>query len=200
MFSSFLLPLLLASALATPPISSPTSRPYSVATAVATARVGQAQGKYVFCYTQPVAAYDVAFTYQATYTPSQSMTLNTIIAGELTSALTEAGAQLKAFDAILIQPGARDVAIKFRDDVPQDQRALATVPRQEGKELYLFCEPLATYDVVKTEGISWYNHAFGGAYYSFARVEENLLKTAKKSENVDAILFGETATYVRFKK
>jgi hypothetical protein len=172
----------------------------AAATPTATARVNQAQGKYVFCYTQPVAPYDVAFSYQARLDPTESMTLNTVIASELTAALTESGAQLKPFDAILIQPGSRDLAIKFKDNVPQADRALATVQKVQGKPIYLFCEPLADYDVVKTEGISWYNHAFGGAYYTIGHVEENLLKTARKNERIQAIIFGETATYISFKK
>jgi len=167
---------------------------------LATARVSQAQGKYVFCYSQPVAPYDVAFSFATTLQPSESMTLNTVVGQCLTSALVEAGAQLKPFDAILIQAGQRDLAIKFRDGVPNEQRALATAPRNQGKLIFMFSEPVADYEVVKTEGVSWYNHAFGGAYYTMGHVQENLLKTAKKNERIEAVLIGETATFISFKK
>ena len=164
------------------------------------ARVSMAQGKYVFCYAQPLAAYEVAFTFTTQLQPSERMTLNTVIGQCLTAALTEAGAQLKPFDAILIQPGQRDLAIKFRDAVPEPQRALATVSRNQGKLLYLFSEPLADYEVLKTEGVSWYNHAFGGAFYTLGHVQENALKTAKKNPAIEAIIIGETATYIHLKK
>lgn len=166
----------------------------------ATARAGMAQGKYVFYYSQPVAAYDVVFSFSASYTPSQSMTLNTLVGAEVTGALTEAGAQLKAFDAIIVNAGARDVAIKFRDTVPAADRALATVPRNEGKLMFVYCEPVNDYQVSGTERISWYNHAFGGQYYTLGKVEENLLRTAKKTPGVEGVIVGETATYIYFKK
>jgi hypothetical protein len=167
---------------------------------LATARVSQAQGKYVFCYSQPVAPYDVAFSFATTLQPSEKMTLSTVIGQCLTSAMVEAGSQLKPFDAILIQAGQRDLANKFRDGVSPEQRALATAPRNEGKYVFMFCEPVADYEVVKTEGVSWYNHAFGGAFYTMGHVQENLLKTAKKNERIEAVLIGETATFISFKK
>lgn len=163
------------------------------------AKTRQVQGKYVFCHTQPVAPYDVAFSFASSYAPNEQMTLNDVVSGCLTGALTEAGAQLKPFDAIVLQPGARDIAIKFKDSVPPADRALATVPKQQGKYVFTYCEPVADYQVVKTEKVAWYNHAFGGAYYSIATVEANLLKTAQKRDAVQAIIFVETATYITFK-
>jgi len=132
--------------------------------------------------------------------PSERMTLNTIIDAGVQAAVYESGLQQRPFDAIIIQAGSRDQAIKFRDNVPQADRALATVSKNQGKLVFLFCEPVTDYTVVKTEGISWYNHAFGGAFYTFAKVQENLLKTAKKDDRIEAILFGETASYISFKK
>ena len=173
------------------------ARPVSAASALGQTR--QMQGKYVFCYTQPVAPYDVAFSFASTYTPHERMTLNDVASGCMAGALTEAGAQLKAFDAIIIQPGARDIAIKFKDTVPAAERGLATVPKQQGKYLFLYCEPVTEYQVVKTEKIAWYNKAFGGAYYPIATVEANLLKTAQKQAAVQAIIFTETASYIAFK-
>ena len=127
------------------------------------------------------------------------MTLNDVVSGCLAGALTEAGAQLKPFDAIVLQPGARDIAIKFKDSVSPADRALATVSKQQGQYLFVYCEPLADYQVVKTEKVAWYNHAFGGAYYSIPTVEANLLKTAQKRKEVQAIIFAETASYITFK-
>lgn len=186
---------LLATLLALGP---PTGAAPAVSPPLDLAKVRQVQGKYVFCYTQPVAPYDVAFSFTSTYSPSEKMTLNDVVSGCLTGALTEAGAQLKAFDAIILQPGARDIAIKFKDAVPPAERALATVARQQGQYLFVYCEPVADYHVVKTEKVAWYNHAFGGAYYSIPTVEANLLKTAQKQAAVQAIIFTETAAYITF--
>jgi len=170
------------------------------AEALTTARATQAQGKYIFCYSTPTAPYDVAFSFSWPLQPSQNMTLSTVMGQCVTAALVEAGSQLKPFDAVIIQAGQRDLAIKFRDGVPPEQRALATAPRQQGKLVFMFCEPVADYEVVKTEGVSWYNHAFGGDYYTMGHVQENLLKTAKKNERIEAVLIGETATFISFKK
>jgi hypothetical protein len=189
---SFLLAALLASGPPTTPLQSAPTSPDL-------AKTRQVQGKYVFCYTQPVAPYDVAFSFASTYAPSEKMTVNDVVSGCLTGALTEAGAQLKPFDAIILQPGARDIAIKFKDTVAPADRALATVPKQQGKYLFVYCEPVAEYQVVKTEKVAWYNHAFGGAYYSIPTVEANLLKTAQKQATVQAIILTETASYVTFK-
>jgi hypothetical protein len=111
----------------------------------------------------------------------------------------EAGAQLKPFDAIILQPGSRDIAIKFKDNVPQADRALATVNREAGKYLFEFCEPVTDYQVIKTERPGWYNKMFGGAYYTLTQVESNLGKTAQKNPAIQAIVFNETASYVSFK-
>lgn len=188
----FLLPALLATWL-------PAATVQSAPPSLDLAKVRQVQGKYVFCYSQPVAPYDVAFSFTSTYTPSEQMTLNDVVSGCLSGALTEAGAQLKPFDAIVLQPGARDIAIKFKDSVPAAERALATVPKQQGKYVFVYCEPVADYQVVKTEKVAWYNRAFGGAYYSIPTVEAKLLKTAQKDEAVQAIIFTETAAYIAFK-
>lgn len=147
------------------------------------------QGKYVFFYNQPIAAYDVAFSFQSTYSPNEKMTINDVITGCMTGALTEAGAQLKPFDAIIIQPGARDVAIKFKDSVAPSDRALLTAQKVNGKYLFSYCEPVTDYNVIKTERVAWFNFMFGGAYYSTSQVEANLLKTAQKIPASEAILF-----------
>ena len=190
--------LLLQSAAQTAPTPLAQAGTTPLQSAHLSARVGTNQGKYVFYNNQPTSAYDVVFTFASTYKPSESMTLNTTISGCLAGALMESGAQLKAFDAVIIQAGTRDVAIKFRADVPPEQRPLATVTKQAGFPIFIFCEPVSDYQVVKTEGVSWYNHAFGGAFYSFSHVQENLVKTAAKTKKTQAIIFGETASYISF--
>lgn len=163
------------------------------------ARVRMAQGKYVFYYNQPVAAYDVAFSFTSTYRPSEKMTLNDLVSGGMAGALTEAGAQLKPFDAIIVQAGQRDIAIKFKDTVSATDRALATVRREGGLYLFEYCEPVTDYKVLKTEKVAWFNKVFGGTYYTLTQVEGNLLKTAQKNDAVQAVVFNETASFVAFK-
>ena len=83
--------------------------------------------------------------------------------------------------------------------MPAAERGLATVPKQQGKYLFLYCEPVAECQVVKTEKIAWYKKAFGGDYYPIATVEANLLKTAQKQATVQAVIFTEAASYIAFK-
>jgi hypothetical protein len=164
-----------------------------------TGKVRMIQGKYVFFHNQPVAPYDVAFSFASIYTPSEQMNINTIISSAMTAALTEAGAQLKPFDGIIIQPGARDIAIKFKDTVSQTDKPLATVLRQGGVYLFEYCDPIKDYKVLKTEKVAWYNFMFGGAFYTLAQVEANLVKSAQKKSETQAVIFNETASYVSYK-
>jgi hypothetical protein len=191
---SFLLPALLGALL----LQSPTQ---TAPRALDTGKVRQVRGKYVFFHNQPLAAYDVAFSFTSSYTPSEKMTINDVVNGELAGAVAEAGEQLKPFDAIIIQAGStRDVAIKFKESAPAADRPLATVNREAGKYLFVYCDPTTDYDVLKSEKVAWFNKIFGGAYYSTAQVEVNLTKAAQKNPAVQGIIFGETAAYISFKK
>lgn len=91
-----MLRFLLAALLTTGPPAVPVQ---AAPTPLDLANTRQVQGKYVFCYSQPVAPYEVTFSFPSTYPPSEKMTINDVVSGCLTGALTEVGAQLKAFDA-----------------------------------------------------------------------------------------------------
>lgn len=154
------------------------------------AKVNKVQGKYVFYFNEPANEYDVVFSFKTDALP-QCVTMEGIVDATLKAGLYEAGAQSRQFDAILISANERDVAIKFKDG--SKDNSLANIKKREGKSYYVYCEPIAKYQVVEKIKVLRANQ-FNGQCRNTNTMIEEILKDAFKSERkgkaFDAIIVG----------
>jgi hypothetical protein len=142
------------------------------------AKVNKLQGKYVFYFNEPAREYDVVFSFKSDPI-STCPTLDGLIEISMKSAMLEAGAQGRQFDAIIIGTAERDMAIKFKD--PALDNSVATVKRNNGKYYYIFCEPSGEYSVV--EKIKAFRaNQITGQCLSTTQLVEKVMKDALKSE------------------
>lgn len=154
------------------------------------ARVNKAQGKYVFYYNEPVAKYEVVFSFK-TDAVNGCLTISGLVDAMLKAALYEAGVQSKQFDAIIVGAGERDLAIKFLES--NADNSLATPQRNNGKYFYVFSEPAKEYQVVEKLKVFRANQMTGGCRSVSAMVDEivkDALKGEKKGKTFSAIIIG----------
>lgn len=159
-------------------------------------RVTQLSGKYVFYFSIPTAAYDEAFTFTTPAMPACG-TVTERANAVLNAALLEAGAQQKPFDAVLVQPGSRDVAIRFKSDVPAEQRAVGRMPRYNGALIFLLAEPLASYKPLNSAAkVTWYDGIVTGNCLATSNVIERQVKKSKSAPGI--IISDKTSQAIKF--
>ncbi len=110
------------------------------------ARVNKVMNKYVFWYNEPVQPYETVFTFQSSYNATPCPVLSNIISQVMDCAIKESGMQSRFFDAIIIEAGARDVAIKFKSDTTDN--AVARIKKTNGMYAFIYSEPISSYDFV----------------------------------------------------
>ncbi|KAB2913924.1 MAG: hypothetical protein F9K23_15765 [Bacteroidetes bacterium] len=167
------------------------------------ATVKKVSGKYVFYYNEPVQPYETVFTFTTTY-PALKKGHCYTIAGTadllMRSAMTEAGAQAKQFDAIIITHGQRDLAVKFKTDTIINN--LAVVEKTQSKSVFTFCEPVKQYDVVESIKVRRGDPITGECRQQHKIVEMTLKdaeKSAKKGKSYDAIIQSDNENHLSIK-
>ena len=155
------------------------------------ARVGKINNKFAFFWNEPINDYEVAFTFENIIPNYNCSSPRQILDHSLNNANKEAANQNKLFDGIIIAPSTkRDLAIVFKDKT-QDN-AIARVNRNEGKFLFIECEPLTDYDVVGKYNVSGVGRAaLTGNCPTLQRKIDNLIKKGTKAKlEFDAVIFG----------
>ena len=183
--------LLAASLLFTIPALAQTTGPH-------VGRAAQLQGKYVFYYAQPMAAYDVAFTFASTPTFNGCPNVAELADACLKSALMEAGAQNRSFDAIIIGTGSRDIAIKFKAESPDN--GLERVDKRNNAYTFIMAQPVANYTTTAPLKVVVWEKMVTGRCYTTTQVIDDLLKrAAKEKKPFDAVIYnGPTAEAVKY--
>jgi hypothetical protein len=81
----------------------------------ALARVEKNNTKLVFFYNEPINDYEQAFTFENKIENLYCLTPNEVFAATIKNANIEAANQSKLFDAIILNPAGRDMAIIWKD-------------------------------------------------------------------------------------
>jgi hypothetical protein len=158
----------------------------------ALARVSKVNGRYVFYHNEPVNHYEIAFTFKDGIKNFDCNTVESNMNEAVKNANMEAGQQGKLYDALVIGTGDRDMAITFPDK--EKENGIARVKREGGLYLFLGCEPMTGYDVLKkidVSGEGW--KAMTGKCPNWEwKIEKLLKKTGKEKNNCDAVILGDT--------
>lgn len=113
--------------------------------------------KYVFINSEPIAKYEVVFTFVNTMGTSTLTNINLISDNSIKNANKEAALQGKLYDAVIIREGTdRDVAIKFL--ISTDDFSICRANKISGITAFVGCEPYYKY---QTTGSMFQIHEVG---------------------------------------
>ena len=120
-------------------------------------RVNKANNKLVFYFNEPINEYEVAFTFSNPIENLNCISPNQVIDGSIKNANIEAANQSRIYDAIILSSAGRDMAITWKDK--SKDNAIARVKKNEGKLVFIECEPLANYEIAGKYNISGFGQA-----------------------------------------
>lgn len=158
----------------------------------ALARVSKINGHAVFYHNEPVSNYEVAFTFKNSIRNFDCNTVESNMDAAVKNANMEAGEQMKLYDALIIGSSDRDIAVTFTDKTKDN--SIARVKREGGVLLFLGCEPLSGYNIVKkidVSGEAW-KMVSGQCPTWESKIEKILKKVDRKKNACDAIILGDT--------
>ena len=163
-------------------------------------RAQQQQGKYVFFHAEPVQAYERAFSFIDNPTFTGCPNAQDYANAALKLAQVEAREQGKEFDAIILQPGERDLAIKFK--TASEDNALERAEQREGKYTFILAEPVTAFEPVTAMKATAndLNLLSKGICLNTEQIVLGLIKKASKGKPFDAVVYsGTTAQSIQFK-
>lgn len=156
----------------------------------ALARASKINGKLVFYQNEPVNGYEIAFTFKNVIKNIDCNTLQENMNIGIKNANYEAGQQGRLYDALIIGKGERDIAITFNDKTKDN--SITRVSREGGIMLFLGCEPLNKYNIIKKLEVFPWKSKRGKCPTWNEKVDVLLKKSDRKKNNCDAIIIGDT--------
>jgi hypothetical protein len=113
--------------------------------------------------------------------------INKSIAGRVEQFINRAKKENVNFDAIVYTTGKRIVGVKFKEAGTEDKKGIGRVSKMKGHPVFVMCEPLKNYEVLKSKGggIKWKSAFTAGLINN--SIEEDVQKIVKKLEDVDNV-------------
>ena len=167
----------------------------------ALARVNVVSSRLVFFRNNPTTEYETAFTFYNKIENVSCLTPEQISEASIKNANAEAVLQNRMYDAIMITNNDRDIAITWKDK--SKDNAICRVKKTEGIYYFLYCEPLAEYDIAGKYNVSMaITSALLGVCPGENEKINKLLRKASKDKLIfDAIIYGNSANdmVIKFK-
>lgn len=154
------------------------------------ARTNKTSNKLVFFWSEPINAYEVAFTFKNSIDNFNCKSPQQVIDASISNANAEAAQQGRIYDAIIIGTSDRDMAINWNDKTKDN--AICRVKRNEGKFVYIECDPINDYAIMGKYNISGVGQqVVFGTCPSHQQKVDNLLKKAGKDKlDFDGVMYG----------
>ena len=171
---------------------------YSQSNETELARVKKMNGIETYIMCEPLREYDVVVDVNTGAKAESILTgglINKSISGRVEQFINRAKKENVNFDAIVYTSGKRIIGVKFKDAGTEKNRGIGKVFRMKGHPVFVMCEPLKGYEVLKSKGggIKWKSAFTAGLINN--SIEEDVEKIVKKLEdvkNVEAFLFDGT--------
>lgn len=154
------------------------------------AKVEKYNNKLVFFNNEPINEYEQAFTFENKIENFYCLTPTEIFAATTKNANLEAANQSRLYDAIILNPAGRDMAIIWKDK--SKDNAIARVKRVEGKFIFIQCEPISNYNMIGKYNVSGAGQQILlGTCPSYQEKISKLIKKAnKEKEDFDGVILG----------
>lgn len=180
------------------------------------ARVSRIQGYETYVMCDPLRDYTVVFDITSGAKASSLLTgglVNEGVSDKVTQfvnrAVKTAKKEGKEFDAVLVGGSKTAVAVKFKGEAGEKDRALARVKKLDGVEVYVMNEPIRDYETVldTRTGLKAKSYLTGGLVNNsveedMAQFVKRILKDAdEEKKTVDAVVYsgGKSAIAVKMK-
>lgn len=171
-------------------ISSFRSTQTQTQTDYALARANKTNNKLAFFWNEPINEYEVAFTFKNSIENFNCKSPQQVIDASIKNANAEAAQQGRIYDAIILGTSDRDMAITWKDK--SKDNAICRVKRNEGKYVYIECEPLANYDIVGKYNISGIGQQIllGSCPGHQEKCDKLIKKAVKDKLDFDGVMYG----------
>ena len=158
----------------------------------ALARTNKTNNKLVFFWNEPINEYEVAFTFLNNIENFNCKSPQQLVDSSIKNANYEAVQQGRNYDAIIFGTSDRDLAIIWKDK--SKDNALCRVKRNEGKYIFVECEPFANYDIVGKFSISGVVQQLliGTCPEHQANIDKLIKKAVKENIEFDGVMYGST--------
>ena len=155
------------------------------------ARVSKSNNKLVFNKCEPINEYEIAFTFENLIENLDCLSPEQLNIESTKNANIEAVNQGKLYDAIIFSEGSsRDIAITWKDK--SKDNAIARVKKNEGKFVFIQCEPLTNYDIIGKYNVSGVGQQLllGTCPTHQQKIEKLIKKAGKDKLDYDAVMYG----------
>ena len=162
------------------------------------ARVKEMNGLETYIMCEPLREYEVVVDVNTGAKAESILTgglVNKSISGRVEQFINRVKKENANVDAIVYTSGKRIVGVKFKNAGTEQNIGIAKVFKMKGHPVFVMCEPMKSYDVLKSKGggIKWKSAFTAGLVNN--SIEEDVEKIVNKLDgvkNVDAFLFDGT--------
>jgi hypothetical protein len=153
-------------------------------------RANKTGNKLVFFWNDPINQYEVAFTFKNSIVNFNCKSPQQVIDASIQNANLEAANQGRIYDALVLGTSDRDMAINWKDK--SNDNAIARVNKNEGKLVFIECEPLANYDIAGKYNISGAGQQIllGSCPTHQQKVDKLIKKAGKDKLGFDGVMYG----------
>lgn len=154
-------------------------------------RANKTSNKLIFFWNDPINEYEVAFTFKNPIKNYNCLSPQNIIDASIKNGNAEAADQGKIFDALILGTSQdRDIAITWKDK--SKDNAIARVRKNEGKLVFIECEPIGNYDIAGKYNISGVGQQLllGTCPTHQEKVDKLIKKAGKDKLEFDGVMYG----------
>lgn len=172
------------------------------------ARVKKVNGVEVYVMCEPLREYEVLVDVGTGAKAESIITgglVNKSISGRISQFVNRVKKENENIDAVVYSSGKRIVGVKFKDSAVVDTKGIGRASKMKGMCVFVMCEPLENYEVLKSKGggIKWKSALTAGLANN--SIEEDVEKIVNKLDGVkgvEAFLFdgSKEGTAISFKK
>jgi len=149
------------------------------------ARVNKTSNKLVFFWNEPINEYEIAFTFINLIVNYNCLSPQQVIDASIQNANLEAANQSRIYDAIILGSSERDMAVIWKDKTKDN--AITRVKKNEGKLVFIECEPLTNYDITGKYDISGISSRNCPTHQE--KVDKLISKATKDKLNFDGVIY-----------
>lgn len=163
------------------------------------ARVNKTNNKLVFFWNEPLNEYEIAFTFANGIANIDCKSPQQIIDASIQNANFESANQGRTYDAIILGKAHRDLAITWVEK--SKDNAIARVKKNEGKLVFIECEPQVNYDIVGKYDVSGLSQQilFGTCPNLQKKIDNLIKKSFKDKLDFDGVIYGSSKNDLAFK-
>jgi hypothetical protein len=153
-------------------------------------RVKKVNGVEAYVMCEPLREYEVLVDV-GTGAKAESIITGGLVNKNISSRIEQFIKRVKkeneSIEAIVYTSGKRVVGVKFKDSATLENKGIARASKMKGRLLFVLCEPLNNYDVLKSKGggIKWKSAITGGIVNN--SIEEDVEKIVNKLDNVKGV-------------